>query len=33
VRASFSDLGQTVAGVFGAPALPNGTSFLPDILA
>jgi phosphopentomutase len=33
VRASFSDLGQTVAAVFGVSALRNGTSFLDALLA
>ena len=31
-RDTFADLGQTIADLFGAPALPNGTSFLSDIL-
>lgn len=31
-RGSFADLGQTVADLFGVGPLPNGTSFLPDIL-
>ncbi len=31
-RPTFADLGQTVADVLGAAALPNGRSFLPDIL-
>lgn len=31
-RESFSDLGQTVADVFGVGPLANGTSFLRDIL-
>ena len=32
VRATFADLGQTVAEVFGVGPLANGTSFLRDIL-
>jgi len=31
-RATFADLGQTIADLFGAPRLPNGTSFLKEIL-
>jgi len=31
-RATFADLGQTIAELFGAARLPNGTSFLSDIL-
>jgi phosphopentomutase len=31
-RATFADLGQTVAEVFGVGPLANGTSFLRDIL-
>ena len=31
-RATFADLGQTLAEVFGIGALPNGTSFLPEIM-
>ncbi|HXG54787.1 MAG TPA: phosphopentomutase [Vicinamibacterales bacterium] len=31
-RATFADLGQTIAELFGAAKLPNGTSFLSDIL-
>ena len=31
-RPTFADLGQTVAEILGAAALPNGRSFLPDIL-
>ena len=31
-RATFADLGQTVAGVFGLPPLACGTSFLEEIL-
>ena len=31
-RESYADLGQTIADLFGAPKLPNGTSFLSDIL-
>jgi ABC-type dipeptide/oligopeptide/nickel transport system permease component len=30
-RATYADLGQTLAEVFELPALANGTSFLPDI--
>jgi phosphopentomutase len=30
-RDTYADLGQTIADLFGAPALPNGTSFLPAI--
>ncbi len=30
-RQTFADLGQTIAELFGAK-LPNGTSFLADIL-
>jgi phosphopentomutase len=33
VRATFADLGQTLAEVFGVPRLPHGTSFLPQLLA
>jgi phosphopentomutase len=32
VRSTFADLGQTLAGVFGLEPLPNGTSFLAEIL-
>jgi phosphopentomutase len=32
-RSTFADLGQTIAQLFGAGELPNGTSFLSDILA
>jgi phosphopentomutase len=32
VRPTFADLGQTVAEIFGVEPLPNGTSFLRDIL-
>jgi phosphopentomutase len=31
-RATFADLGQTLAGSFGVPPLANGTSFLEDIV-
>jgi len=31
-RATFADLGQTLAAVFGVPALPHGTSFLADVI-
>ena len=31
-RVTFADLGQTLADVFGIGALPNGTSFLPEIM-
>ena len=31
-RATFADLGQTLAELFGVGPLPNGTSFLSDIL-
>jgi phosphopentomutase len=31
-RATFADLGQTLAALFGVPALDHGTSFLSDIL-
>ena len=31
-RETFADLGQTIAELFGAPRLANGTSFLHDIL-
>ena len=31
-RATFADLGQTIADLLGAPWLPHGQSFLPDIL-
>ena len=31
-RETYADLGQTIADLFGAPKLPNGTSFLSDIL-
>jgi phosphopentomutase len=31
-RASFADLGQTLAELFGVPALTHGRSFLPEIL-
>lgn len=31
-RASFADLGQTIAELFGAARLPHGSSFLSDIL-
>jgi phosphopentomutase len=31
-RETYADLGQTIADLFGAPALPNGTSFLPAII-
>jgi phosphopentomutase len=30
-RATFADLGQTVAEVFGVGPLPNGTSFLARV--
>ncbi|MGY6629447.1 MAG: phosphopentomutase [Wenzhouxiangella sp.] len=29
-RASFADIGQSIAGHLGLPALPDGRSFLPD---
>ncbi|MEO6212158.1 MAG: phosphopentomutase [Vicinamibacterales bacterium] len=32
-RATFADLGQTIAELFGAARLPNGTSFLNEMLA
>jgi phosphopentomutase len=32
-RTTFADLGQTLAEVFGVPALDNGTSFLHEITA
>jgi phosphopentomutase len=32
VRATFADLGQTIAEIFGVGPLANGTSFLRDIL-
>ena len=32
VRPTFADLGQTLAGVFALQPLPNGTSFLAEIL-
>ena len=31
-RATYADLGQTIVDLFGAPKLPNGGSFLADIL-
>ena len=31
-RETYADLGQTIADLFRAPALPNGTSFLPAIV-
>jgi phosphopentomutase len=31
-RATFADLGQTVAAIFGVEPLAHGTSFLADIL-
>jgi phosphopentomutase len=30
-RASFADLGQTIAAVFGVPPLAHGESFLPEV--
>ena len=33
IRETFADLGQTLAEVFEVPRLPNGTSFLRDILS
>lgn len=33
VRATFADLGQTVADVFGVSPLPHGTSFLSALIA
>ena len=33
VRETFADLGQTLAELFEVPRLPNGTSFLRDILS
>ena len=32
-RATFADLGQTIADVFDVGPLPNGTSFLREVLA
>ena len=32
VRASFADVGQTLAELFGVDRLNHGTSFLPEIL-
>ncbi len=32
LRRTFADLGQTIAAAFGVGALPNGTSFLNEIL-
>ncbi len=32
VRSTFADLGQTLADLFGVPALAHGTSFLDEIL-
>jgi phosphopentomutase len=31
-RATFADLGQTVAEIFGVGPLGHGTSFLADVL-
>jgi phosphopentomutase len=31
-RATFADIGQTVADIFGVPRLEHGTSFLPELL-
>jgi phosphopentomutase len=31
-RPTFADLGQTVAGALGAPAIAHGTSFLEDLV-
>ena len=31
-RATFADLGQTIADIFGVGPLANGTSFLADVL-
>ncbi len=31
-RATFADLGQTIAEIFGVGPLPHGVSFLRDIL-
>jgi phosphopentomutase len=31
-RPTFADLGQTLAALFGVPALPHGTSFLGEVL-
>ncbi len=31
-RATFADLGQTIADLFGVGPLPHGTSFLRDVL-
>jgi len=31
-RETYADLGQTIADLFGAPALPHGTSFLPALV-
>lgn len=31
-RATFADLGQTIAAIFGVPPLEHGTSFLDDLL-
>ena len=30
-RPTFADIGQTVADFLGVPALPAGTSFLPEV--
>ncbi len=32
-RATFADLGQTLAEVFGVESLPSGQSFLSELLA
>ncbi|HEX4346216.1 MAG TPA: phosphopentomutase, partial [Vicinamibacterales bacterium] len=32
-RKTFADLGQTLAEIFGVPALPHGTSFLQELSA
>ena len=31
IRTSFTDIGQTLADVFGVAKMKNGTSFLPQI--
>jgi phosphopentomutase len=33
IRDTFADLGQTLAELFGVPALRNGRSFLPSVIA
>ena len=32
IRATFADLGATIAELLGIPPLPNGTSFVPEIV-